>query len=162
MTKVQRRLQRKGKQLGSVQKRTKVYYDKAMHAFFDYSRRHEVVLDGSPFDTDDKMIDYIQCCWDEGEAKALAANALSGIIHYIPPLRGNMAGSWRMISDWGIKELPAQAPPMHVVVMLALCEIATMDGNPGFACGLMMGFTCFLRTMEMFSLLLIILATLFL
>jgi hypothetical protein len=151
-TKAQRRLQRAGKRLGDVKPSTKTAYDKSLLAFFNFLRREGISLTGSFINVDSNLSLFIHGCWNEGDQKALAANAASGLQYYVSHLRGNLRGSWKLIGSWGKLELPLQAPPMHFLVMMAIAEVACMDGEFGFACALVLGFHCFLRSNEIFSL----------
>eukprot|EP00971_Amphidinium_carterae_P146876 2910840-Amphidinium_carterae.1 len=63
---------------------------------------------------------FLEHLWMCGDSKSIAANTLSGIQHFVPACRRHIAASWRLYSAWGRTELPARAPPLPRLHMLAL------------------------------------------
>ena len=50
---------------------------------------------------DMKLCDYIENLWQEGDTKAWAADAISGMMHFVPQLRGQLRGAGRLMKPWG-------------------------------------------------------------
>eukprot|EP00974_Lingulodinium_polyedra_P099500 9638230-Lingulodinium_polyedra.AAC.1 len=58
------------------------------------------------------MSDFIDRCWEEGEARALAADAVCVAQHFIPTVRRHLSNSWRLLMTWQRFEEPSRATPM--------------------------------------------------
>jgi hypothetical protein len=100
---------------------------------------------------DRQVVQFIEYLWAEGQPKSLAADTLSGIQHLL--LRKHILdGSWKLYGAWGKSEWPARAPPLTMFMVGALANLALLDGRTDYASLLLVGFHCFLRTMEMLGL----------
>ncbi len=73
--------------------------------------------------------------WAEGDAKAILNNGLCGLTHFVPALRGQLNGVWRLYKAWSKSEKSVQAPPMIKIMAQAFA-----------------GFHCILRTNEFMEL----------
>ena len=151
-SKDQRQKERHGIKLGDLKPRTIEVYTQAVKAFFRWVALSEDSLPPSLFELDDLIARWIESCWEEGEQLALAANTISGLQHFIRPLRGHLHASWKLIGAWRKKELPAQAPPIPLFVVSALCGAVLEAGLEGLCAGFLLCFHCFLRTAELFDL----------
>ena len=96
--------------------------------------------------------DAIELAWDTGLSRALVGNLLSGLEHFVNPLRGQFKESWRLWKVWGQREVPARAPPLSGRGALGLCWYMWTWGYYDAAVLTYLGFHRFLRTMEFVSL----------
>ena len=79
-----------------IQPRTLKRYTVAMLAFFEALTGLAVGLPDSPTELDDAMCSFIDLCWEEGEARGLAADAVCAAQHFVPGVRRHLQGS----SEW--------------------------------------------------------------
>ena len=96
---------------------------------------------------DIQVCEWIEHCWAEGECRAMAADTLSGVQHFLLTRR-RLPGGWKLLTTWQRAELPNRAPPLPRNVVLAIAGIAWAQGRPDVAAVVLLGFHCMLRTME--------------
>ena len=96
-----------------------------------------------------KLCDYIENLWQEGDTKAWAADAISGMMHFVPQLRGQLRGAGRLMKAWGTLELPDRAPPLTTGFVTALAGAALSEGSFRMCVILLLGFHALLRTGEL-------------
>ena len=147
-----RKKQRAGISLNALKPSTIKKYNYALNLFFSWLPGSRYCDLKSLLDLDEAVVAYVNVCWEEGEQIDDAANVLSGLCHYILPIRGHLNGSWKMISRWRQKELPAQAPPMGLAVLTLMIGTALECKRLPLAAGIALAFHCFLRTGELFAL----------
>ena len=95
---------------------------------------------------------YVECCWEEGDPKNYASDALAGLQYFLPCCKGNLPLSWGLVAAWQRHELPGRALPFTPEVLAAVCGALLIMGFPRFAAGCVMGFNVMLRTSELESL----------
>ena len=93
---------------------------------------------------------YLDVLWEEGEPRLLAGDTLSGLQHVLMAKR-ILPSAWRLFGAWTKNELPARAPPMPLLVCLAIAGYANSKGRTDYGTMILLGFHCFLRTIELFS-----------
>ena len=93
---------------------------------------------------------YLDVLWEEGEPRLLAGDTLSGLQHVLMAKR-ILPSAWRLFGAWAKNELPARAPPMPLLVCLAIAGYANSKGRTDYGTMILLGFHCFLRTIELFS-----------
>ena len=147
-----RKKQRTGISLNALKPSTIKKYNFALNLFFSWLPGSSHCGLKTLIDLDEAIVAYVNVCWEEGEQIDDAANVLSGLSHYILPIRGHLHGSWKMISCWRQRELPAQAPPMGPAVLTLMIGTALECNCLPLAAGIALGFHCFLRTGELFAL----------
>ena len=123
------------------------------NVFFALNKSFNFGASTSPFALDCCLCNYIRFLWRDGESRGLAGDTLSGITHFVKPLRGQLKGAWRVFSEWQINEPSVQAPPLPYQVLLALVDIFLELKLDGLAAGLAVCFHGFLRTSKILSLL---------
>ena len=79
-----------------------------------------IVIPASMADFDLVLCDYIDMCWCEGEVKSHIGDLLSGLGHFVPALRNQMPGAWRLHAKWGRLELPERAWSLTLLQALAI------------------------------------------
>jgi len=104
------------------------------------------------WELDAAVSDAIELAWDSGLSRALVGNLLSGMEHFVNPLRGQFKESWRLWKVWGQREVPARAPPLSGRAVLGLCWYMWVWGYKDAAVVTYLGFHRFMRTMEFVSL----------
>ena len=146
-TKSQRRVERK--KIGSLHDRIIVprtlnRYQKAVTAFFVYSHVYTASAPTScSLDLD--LCSWIEHLWQEGDPKAWAQDARSGLMHFISNLRNQLHGSQRLLKAWSKHELPVRAPPLPLQFLLGLVGCAITCSDLRLAVLLLVAFHCFLR-----------------
>ena len=96
---------------------------------------------------DAQLAEWVEACWWDGEARALAADTLSGV-SFLLRVRRRFQASWNLLSTWQRLEMPDRAPPMPLEVIMALAGKAMHQQRPDVAAVLLLSFHCMLRTME--------------
>jgi hypothetical protein len=127
---------------------TKVRYERAVEAFFEYMEREGLDLpqDAPAFDA--ALCEYIDSLWHNGDGVGLASNTLSGLQHEVPSLRRNLSGAWQFIGLWQRLELPVRSTPAWFELVAAMAGMALHEGDIGMAAGVLLGWECLLRTGE--------------
>lgn len=130
-----------------VSKSTHVRYSTAVAQIFR-------VIEGATTmeQIDDLISDWIQEKFSKGEPVNIAADALSGIHHFIPLTRKKLPMSWKVFGIWRKYEIPSRAPPITSDLVLAMSSYHFQNGNFTFGALLLLAFHCFLRTGEILQL----------
>ena len=134
-----------------VTKKTLSRYEHACTQFFAWMKQSKLCLPCDMFRFDELCSDFICSLWDEGEARSLGCNFLSGLQHKVPALKRHLNASWRLIGAWGRHEMPARAPPLTLELMEALCGEACKISRGDAAVVIYLAFDCILRTSELLS-----------
>lgn len=109
-------------------------------------------LETSGQPVDEAFADWIEDRYAEGEGVTTVADALSGLHHFCPALRGTLKRSWRLFQLWRRLERPSQAPPFPEAFVEALIARSLETCDVEFAVCLALGFWGMLRTGEVLSL----------
>ena len=129
-------------------------YREAFSALWQWIGRSppEFCLDNAAYDS--MLSEFIEHCWEGGQTRALAGNALSGSLAAYPELRrrGSLNESWFFLQAWSRIEIPNRAPPMPPIVLLAFVLFFIWERDFAGAFLLAAGFDGFLRTNEMLDL----------
>ena len=99
---------------------------------------------------DGQLCLWLEHLWETGEARNLAADTLSGAQHLLNK-RQVFPGSWRLLRAWTKAEVPTRAPPLTIVMLLAIVGWLLSQGVEGIDACLYVGFHCMLRTEEMLT-----------
>ena len=91
---------------------------------------------------------YVENLWTEGDQKAWASDAISGVQHLLMSRRC-FPNAWQLVSVWSRNEMPARAPPLPASILMAMAGLAYGDGDIGICAGLLLGYHCILRTAEL-------------
>ena len=67
-----------------VSERTTREYEKAIQAFFVWLQQSRQQLPSEVSEFDLVLCNYIDCCWQEGEARTIISYLLSGLHHFTP------------------------------------------------------------------------------
>eukprot|EP00438_Fugacium_kawagutii_P031108 Skav214914 [mRNA] locus=scaffold2073:21626:30504:- [translate_table: standard] len=121
--------------------------------YYNAVRRLLPLLEQSVADEDEVVALWIEDQYSEGEGISYVGDALSGLHHYCPQLRGKLSKSWRLFKLWRRIEKPAQAPPFPQSFAEALIGRAIELFDLDLAVVLALGFFGMLRTGELLTLL---------
>ena len=66
------------------------------------------------------LCSFIESLWEEGDSKNEAIDCVSGMLHYLPQLKGKVPGSKRLLVAWSKCQLPARASPLNTFFLAAL------------------------------------------
>jgi hypothetical protein len=148
ITKAQRAAARKGVSLQDliIRPRTLARYELGIACFFNHKRVENFDQLCNSFMLDEQFADWIKTAYEEGETRGLVGDALSGIQHFVPSLKRNLNMSWRLYNAWQKSELPAQAPPITLLLAMAVAGLPVEMNYTGFAVVLMLGFRTFARS----------------
>jgi len=127
---------------------TLVRYKAAVLGFFEHLEHMGVSIPRSYDNLDDELADYLEVLWQEGEARSVAGDTISGLQHLIPRTKKKLLFSWRLYSAWAANELPARAPPLDEPVVEALCGLALKERDLELTLVYRFMFTSYLRTSE--------------
>lgn len=110
------------------------------------------VLEGTPLEPDEALCQWIEDQYEDGEGITYIGDALSGLHHFAPWLKGSLKASWRLFRLWRRLERPQQAAPLPEAFCSAMVSrfIELEDLDMAAACCL--GFWGLLRTGEILSL----------
>ena len=126
-------------------------YCKALHVFFRSLKREMISYPSSiPF-LDSILCEYIEDLWQDGFSKGLAYDSLCGIKHYLPATRHHLTAADRLMRVWTTSELPSRVSPLPVLWVYAIAAFARDRGWIDTAVALVLGFSTFTRTGELFS-----------
>ena len=101
---------------------------------------------------DEDLSDWIEGKFSAGYPLNGIADCLSGIHYFLPQSRRQLPSAWKLFSIWRKIEVPSRAPPLTEDLFLAFASRALEEDQLDFACLLLLGFHCFLRTGELLSL----------
>ena len=134
-----------------VSKKTLTMYKRACRAFFHFRETANTRPAVSPEALDEILCQFIEAAWEEGDPKSVGDNARSGLMHFLPRLRGKLHGSQRLLTAWKKHELPQRAPPLPRAFLLALAGKALMEHDLRLCVALLLGFHAMLRTGELLA-----------
>ena len=97
-----------------------------------------------------QLVRYIESLWAEGDAKALAGNAISGVQHMLM-VRRCFPAAWGVYSVWNRVEMPHRVPPMLLEIVLAMAGVFITRQRRDLAVAVLLGFHCMLRTGELLA-----------
>ena len=137
-----------------INSKTQLRYERAVVRFFSFhrARRASPMCTNSWFDPlhfDLALCSFIESLWEEGDSKNEAIDCVSGMVHYLPQLKGKVPGSKRLLVAWSKCELPARASPLNTFFLAALAGKAVALNDRRLAVSLLLGFHCMLRTGEL-------------
>ena len=135
----------------TIQPKTRARYDAAIQRFHSYLRSRELVLPKQRALLDSIVSDYLEYIWMEGEGRSLASDTIAALQHYDPKVKGQLAGSWRLLKTWVAHEIPCRAPPFTEEALRTMVGHALFHQRHAFALSLLLGFYGLLRTGELLS-----------
>ena len=107
-----------------LQLRTLKRYREALERYFEWLDSNEFDSPGSRTEADELLADFVEFCWDAGAPRGHAADAICGLQHFVPTLRGELKLSWQLLKTWDRHEVPSRAPPLLSRQVLAMAGFA--------------------------------------
>ncbi len=132
--------------------RTRDAYTTAVHHFLTFVTLVGIALGTTVERLDMQLVEYIEYLWERGMSCSNAANTISGVQHFLGTPRNALTSAWSLLSVWRRHEIPIQAPPMPVLVLVGMASFIGHEGDWRLAASLALGFAACLRTDEMISL----------
>jgi integrase len=126
-------------------------YIASAKSFFKWLRLNGLQLPCEVVDFDIQITRWVECIYSEGESKSLLADALSGLSHLVPALRGKLNASWRLFHTWRRTEPVKQAPPLSVSMVQCMAGAFVEQGELELAILVLLSHHCILRTCELLS-----------
>jgi integrase len=140
----------------SIAQGTKKNYWRAVLRFLDYV----IAADEHPSTNaqfDDVLLDWIQSLYEHGNGvgKSIAKNAIHGLCHIMPSLRGHLVKSGQAISGWNKLHQGRSYPPL-TWELASLLAVEMRRSNPTSGCryavATVLAFDCLLRVSELVNL----------
>ena len=103
----------------------------------------------SALDLDEKVSDWIQLSWEDGESIHIISDGMCGLHHYEPWTKRMLPQSWKLFSVWRKLEGPDRAPPLTRSISILLCSYGIDHNDVVFSALLALGFFALLRTGEL-------------
>eukprot|EP00438_Fugacium_kawagutii_P035450 Skav216631 [mRNA] locus=scaffold1255:7240:22746:+ [translate_table: standard] len=101
---------------------------------------------------DEIISEWIEMEWAKGTPLSYIADALSGLHHYWPQLRGSLRECWRLFKSWRRIETPSRAPPLTCQLARAFVAKAVGIDRLALATLIALGFHGLMRTGELLQL----------
>eukprot|EP00438_Fugacium_kawagutii_P007015 Skav233751 [mRNA] locus=scaffold1792:258064:264229:- [translate_table: standard] len=101
---------------------------------------------------DQVISEWIELEWVRGTPLCHIADALSGMHHFWPELKGRLREAWRLFKSWRRIETPTRAPPITAIIVRAFIGRAVLNNQLAFATLVAIGFHGLLRTGELLAL----------
>ena len=103
-------------------------------------------------DLDPLCEEWVEQQWIKGTPLGLIGDALCGLQHYWPKIKGELKGAWKLYKNWRRIEVPQRAPPLPRPIALAVIGLLLHWEQPQMAFLIALGFHTFLRTGEILNL----------
>ena len=154
-TKADRRAVRK--QVGKLESQivgsnTRGRYAEAFAAFCRFARVNLKELASDVSKMDNILAAYIEFMWEDGEPKSFANYAVASVQFHIPAAKRHLPFSWKLVATWNKLELPARVTPLTPSMAMAFAGLFYEWRWVSTGHMVMVAFSCFLRTGEMFQL----------
>ena len=100
---------------------------------------------------DDATSAFLEAMWSDGEPMNLVTDALASLQFHMPCVRGRLSRSWKLLKAWEKMEPPTRSVPISASLVLGFAGVCIAIGCVSEAAILLVGFDCFLRSGELFS-----------
>lgn len=135
-----------------VQKRTVQLYRREVSLFFEFLEFMQLPLPSSYPWLDQRVADYINHLFQEGESISKAGWLLSGLRRFYPRVRKELCLAQQWYTNWAREHTPERATPMPWKVPQALVGLCWHEQWYHLGLCLLLGFAFFLRTQEVLAL----------
>lgn len=132
--------------------KTVACYKQEIGRFFRYLSTEQISLPSAAGDLDAILAEYINCMYQEGDSLSQAGWLLSGLKRFLPALKHKLPTSQQYYNNWLRDHVPQRAVPMPWPVAKALAGAALSAGHWDLAILLLLGFSFYLRSLEMIRL----------
>ena len=132
----------------TVKETTRKLYDFAMALFKCWLRSEGLCWPFEDTELTERLMEYAQVLWEEGESKADLANLLSAFHDAEPAVDPFLRGAWRLYHIWKRDELQEQSTHAKREWAEAMAGLALQWGWTKAALLIMLSFWLLLRTAE--------------
>ena len=132
--------------------RTLRLYKREVYRFFEYLELEDLKIPATAVDLDECMAEFINVLYQEGESVSHAGWLLSGMKRFLPRVRRDLMTAQQFYNNWVRDHTPVRAVPFPWVVVRTMSGLALHEDHPDVALLLLLGFSFFLRSMEMLRL----------
>ena len=134
-----------------VQPRTFRRYGQMVQSFVSWIRAHGIDVATDLEQLDFQLCEWIETLWAHGRPAGDAGATLSGVQFFLRRKRV-FHSAWNLLKAWQRTEMPQRAPPMPEYVLMSLATVARSWSRNDIAVLLVIGYSVFLRTMELLTL----------
>lgn len=132
-----------------IRPRTLRLYRFEVSQFFTYLATHGFKLPSTFAGLDDRLAEYINHLYQEGESISRAGWVLSGFRRFYPRVRRELAVSQQWYINWTRTHTPERATPITWRILRAGVALCEKEGWHHLAATMLIGFIFMLRTQEM-------------
>ena len=125
-------------------------YQQHFHQFASYVGKTLSALKEDVSQLDPLLSEFIENLWKDGEPKSYANYTIASVQFFIPESKRQLVKSWRLIGTWNKIEIPVRAVPIGPDILLGLAGLFYRWQWPRMGHMLVVGYTAYLRTGEMF------------
>ncbi len=135
-----------------VNSQTVSRYESSFASFLSFCGKSKAQLEFDVSQLDALMAQYVEHLWKDGEPKSYANYAVASLQHMVPSCRRHLTLSWKLVGTWNKLEFPIRATPLSPDLAMAFAGIFFKWGWKRMGCMVIVAFSTFLRTGEMFRL----------
>ena len=144
------------KQVGKLQNQvvssdTRSRYAESFAAFCRFAGMNLQQLAADITKIDPVLSSYIEFMWEDGEPKSYANYAVASVQFHLPAARRHLPFSWKLVATWNKLEMPARVTPLSPSMAMSFAGLMYQWGYPSAGHMIIVAFSCFLRTGEMFQ-----------
>ena len=125
-------------------------YHQHFHQFASYTGKSLSTLKEDVAQLDPLLSEFIEYLWRDGEPKSYANYTIASVQFFIPESKRQLVKSWRLIGTWNKIEVPVRAVPIGPEILLGLTGIFYKWQWMRMGHMLVVGYSAYLRTGEMF------------
>ncbi|CAK0850609.1 unnamed protein product [Prorocentrum cordatum] len=122
-----------------------------VQSFVSWIRAHGIDVATDLEQLDFQLCEWIETLWAHGRPAGDAGATLSGVQFFLRRKRV-FHSAWNLLKAWQRTEMPQRAPPMPEYVLMSLATVARSWSRNDIAVLLVIGYSVFLRTMELLTL----------
>ena len=146
------RVRRKHLKEVGVKPKTITRYHNQIRKFFRWCRLYYQALPRDPHEFDDRVAEYLNIMWLEGDSHSYAGDLLSGIGRFLPRAKRHLCISRQYFKNWSRVLHRRRAVPFPLLLVQGMIGVALLRRREDLSGLLAAGFKGFLRTQEMVEL----------
>ncbi len=140
---------RKHLRFKGIRPRTANLYKREVARFFRYLQAEKIPTPDDPEELDEHVAEFINMLYQEGDSLSHAGWLLSGLKRFMPQLKRSLAVSQQWYNNWARDHQPTRAVPMPWSVARTMAFVAWEAGHFDASLCILLGFSFYLRSMEM-------------
>ena len=91
-------------------------YQEVAKTFFLWMACHLLCAPSIVVEFDRALMSWAECLWAEGDSRSVLSYGISALQHYVPSLRNQLHGAWRLHAASGRQEPSKKAPPLSLLM----------------------------------------------